>query len=445
MQNLSPLLLEAFTLPQHVAIAVSGGSDSMALALLTQEWALAHGCTITALTVDHGLRPESANEAQQVGQWMLERGIPHHILTITVSNDGNTQANARTARYDAMSEWCRQRAVDTLLLAHHQDDQAETLLLRLARGSGVAGLRGMQPETSRDGIRLVRPLLEIPKSDLHDYLRRQNQCWVEDPSNQSSHYGRNRLRTLMPALAAIGITSQALAHSAARLGETHDFILTQTLEALKSCATMEALGYARLQISSFRTLHPLLQQEALRHMLCQISGNPLPPRAGPLQHALTMLQDSSPTGFTLHGCQLFPVSDHPQSGDWYIARESSALPSPMQLPTETGSFIWDNRFTLQFATGNLLQSPVMVHAIQHLPRTLRREALSQLPAHQQRLPRRILDSLPALTCLDRLLALPHIPLNYLPEHLSCQLRFRAGPLEGYVCHGEHGQKEVTQI
>src|SRR5580700_10131771 len=135
---------EPFEARPRLAVAVSGGADSMALALLAQRWAEARGGELTALTVDHRLREAAAGEAAQVGRWLGQRGITHRIL---VREDGHprggVQAAARDARYRLLESWCREAGVLHLLVGHHREDQAETLLLRLARGSGLDGLAGM--------------------------------------------------------------------------------------------------------------------------------------------------------------------------------------------------------------------------------------------------------------------------------------------------------------
>src|SRR5689334_12818293 len=167
-----------FEVNPELAVAVSGGADSLALALLADRWARACGGRVTALTVDHGLRPEAAREARQVGRWLKASGIRHVILRwsppamkkTATARLANLQAAARDARYELLCGWCRQHAVLHLLLAHHRDDQAETLLLRLARGSGLDGLAAMAPLVERSAVRLLRPLLAVPKTAITGYL-----------------------------------------------------------------------------------------------------------------------------------------------------------------------------------------------------------------------------------------------------------------------------------
>lgn len=179
----------------HVAVALSGGADSMACTLLANAWVAAHGGTLTALTVDHGLRPESAHEAAQVAAWMRERGIAHQVLTPPpLPAIRNPQAQARARRYGALLDHCRSHAIPALLLAHHADDQAETVALQRHRGASPASRAGMAVVTPRGGVSLLRPLLGVRKRELMRYLAAQRVVWLEDPSNARDDYARNRLR-----------------------------------------------------------------------------------------------------------------------------------------------------------------------------------------------------------------------------------------------------------
>lgn len=157
--------LGPFESAPRLALAVSGGSDSMALALLASAWAEAKGGEATALIVDHGLRRGSAAEAGRVRAWLRARGIGCRILRWRGAKPAaNLQAAARAARYALLTGWCRKAGILHLLLAHQQDDQAETLLLRLGRGSGLDGLAAMAPLASGADLRLLRPLLDFPRA-----------------------------------------------------------------------------------------------------------------------------------------------------------------------------------------------------------------------------------------------------------------------------------------
>jgi tRNA(Ile)-lysidine synthase len=182
----------------------------MACALLAHDWAKAHRAALTTLTVDHGLRPESRAEAEQVAGWMEARGIAHYILTpLPMPEIRNPQAQARARRYKALGDYCRAHGTTHLLLGHHADDQAETVALQRHRGSNPASRAGMAFVSPRHNLNLVRPLLGVRKRNLITYLESQHQPWMEDPSNQSDRYARNRLRQTMNEAEIIALWHEA--------------------------------------------------------------------------------------------------------------------------------------------------------------------------------------------------------------------------------------------
>ena len=179
----------------RVAIAVSGGPDSMALMLLADRWARQSGGEAWGLTVDHGLRPESAAEAGIVAGWLAGRGIRHEtLLWEDEKPTGGIQEAARDARYRLLSEWCRAHACLHLLTAHHREDQAETHLIRRRAGSGIDGLAGMSAVRELPHCRLARPLLAVPRARLAALLAAEGQPFLQDPSNLDPAFERARLR-----------------------------------------------------------------------------------------------------------------------------------------------------------------------------------------------------------------------------------------------------------
>ena len=199
----------------RLGLAVSGGPDSLALLLLAH--AVLPG-RIAAATVDHGLRAESAAESALVGQICSELEVPHAALRVAVE-PGNVQAQARTARYTALARWMESEGLEALATAHHADDQAETLLARLNRGSGVAGLAGVRARGVVPGTRmpLLRPLLGWRRSDLAEVVERAGIAPVQDPSNSDHRFDRARLRKALAG--ADWLDVPALALSAANLAD----------------------------------------------------------------------------------------------------------------------------------------------------------------------------------------------------------------------------------
>lgn len=203
-----------------LGLAVSGGPDSLALLLLT---AAAGRGRFEAATVDHGLRPESAAEAGFVAETCARLGVPHATLRVTVG-PGNLQAEARAARYAALSAWAQERGLGTIATAHHADDQAETMLMRLGRGSGVRGLAGIARESYPFdcGLALVRPLLAWRKAELAGVVAAAGLTPVNDPSNENSDFERVRARQLLQQ--AKWLDPMALAASAAHLSEANSVL-----------------------------------------------------------------------------------------------------------------------------------------------------------------------------------------------------------------------------
>ncbi|MEO1492883.1 MAG: tRNA lysidine(34) synthetase TilS, partial [Pseudomonadota bacterium] len=233
-----------------VGVAVSGGSDSMALLALLHRWADGRDVRISAATVDHGLRVEARAEAERVAAFCASRGIRHEILTLgDLSGPGNLSARARDARYAALTahflpQGCVTdapyetsadavgcvRDAPLVLLGHTMDDQAETVLMRLARGSGAEGLSAMAPERHAHGIRWVRPLLALRRDALRDWLRAEGIAWIDDPTNADPRYDRVKARRALEALTPLGLTAEGVADTAARLARQSEVLRTAATE-----------------------------------------------------------------------------------------------------------------------------------------------------------------------------------------------------------------------
>jgi tRNA(Ile)-lysidine synthase len=213
-------------------IAVSGGPDSIALLLMAAEWARRRGRTrIEAATVDHGLRPESADEAKSVAALCARLGVSHRVLQWKgLKPVSRLQERARDARYRLLIDRAKAIGADALLTAHHADDQAETVLFRLLRGSGVAGLRGMDLTTSRDGMMIARPLIGLKKRELIAFVQARGAPFVDDPSNADPRFARTRLRALLARLGEEGLDADGLDRLARRAGETEQALAQLTAE-----------------------------------------------------------------------------------------------------------------------------------------------------------------------------------------------------------------------
>ena len=207
-----------------IVLAVSGGPDSVALMWLAARWrrALARGPRLITVTVDHGLRRAAAREARDVKRLAQSLDLQHHTLRWTGAKPRTgLPAAAREARYRLLAQAARKHGATHVLTAHTRDDQAETLLMRMLRGSGIAGLAAMARETEREGLRLARPLLDISKAQLIATLKKAGVGFTDDPTNRDPAFTRPRLRALMPALAEEGGDARNLARLAARLARAN--------------------------------------------------------------------------------------------------------------------------------------------------------------------------------------------------------------------------------
>jgi len=216
-----------------VGLAVSGGPDSLALLLLVHEVAPRN---FAVATVDHGLRPEAAQEATVVGAICADRGIPHHTLTLSLSKGSAVQERARTARYGALSQWCADQGLAALVTAHHADDQAETMVMRLNRKVGLRGLAGMRAVAVVPGtptLPLIRPLLEWRRTDLATIVEDAGLCAVHDPSNCDTAYERVRVRAALTSSNAFDASAfAATAHHLAEADEALEWAVAQLWQSV---------------------------------------------------------------------------------------------------------------------------------------------------------------------------------------------------------------------
>jgi tRNA(Ile)-lysidine synthase len=227
-------LFKNFSGCSRILLAISGGPDSTALMLLAARWrdANKNAPKLIAATVDHRLRPEAKREAAQVAKLARKLKIPHHVLSWRGKKPkAGLQEAARTARYELLIELARKMGTEAIVTAHTQDDQAETMLHRIGRGSGVTGLAGIRGKSERNGIVILRPLLGIPKTKLESILHREKISFAVDPTNSDHKFLRPRLRQLAPMLAKEGIDSARLSLLAKRLARAEAAIEMAVSEA----------------------------------------------------------------------------------------------------------------------------------------------------------------------------------------------------------------------
>lgn len=232
-------------LKERIAVAVSGGADSLCLTLMLHEYSKKQGIELKALTVDHQIRKESSKEAKEVHKFLKKQGIQHEIL-LNKEKIGQTKVEeqARSIRYQLLTDYCKKNNIQTLFVAHQQEDQIETFLSRLARGSSVEGLSAMREKVYRNGVLLVRPFLDISKSEIEKYLSQKNLNWVKDPMNEDESFERVKWRKFLPVLEEKGLPLKNILSSTKRLNRAAQALFWYQETFIKEGVTFYPEGYA---------------------------------------------------------------------------------------------------------------------------------------------------------------------------------------------------------
>ncbi|WP_232897170.1 tRNA lysidine(34) synthetase TilS [Pontibaca salina] len=315
--------------PARIGVAVSGGGDSVALLHLLTRCFDDREVTLFAATVNHGLRPEAAQEAEDVARLAQQLGISHQILHWHGwGGRGNMQDRARRARYELLADWAKNNEISMVATGHTIDDQAETVLMRLARASGVDGLSAMAERTPLSGITLIRPMLKQSRADLRDYLRRQGLCWAEDPGNEDLAYDRIRVRKALGVLHSLGLTAPKLAQVAANMQSARDALKQQTYSAALQIAAIDG-GDVVFALPEFRSLPDEVARRLLGQAIRWVGGGDYLPRRVPLQAAVADLSG------TLGGCRILQQKDAIR-----IAREYEAVKSFQAAPDQAWDGLW---------------------------------------------------------------------------------------------------------
>jgi tRNA(Ile)-lysidine synthase len=412
----------------RIYLAVSGGADSTALMHLVAAWLEAGWPKnggglrpdVCVLTVDHGLRPEAAAEAEGVVAAADSLGLRAEILCWQGAKPKTgLQEAARAARYEVMLGHIRQAVGDpaeaVLVTGHHRDDTAETLLMRLARGAGVDGLASMQAHGYREELAILRPLLDTPKSRLQATLNVAGASWIEDPSNQNLMFERVQLRAAEAARAELGLDDAALALTARRMARARRALDTMTADWLAPSLREPLL--ARSGIYVWRGLAGSIPDEiairALMRLLPAIGGIDLPPRLLRTERLWDDMQHGDFAGATLCNCVVRPGKE----ADMIIYREPERGSLP-EIDTEPGrALVWDNRFEVKTN-----------ESVRVRPLTLQDLAKFEFDARANRMsyPVDALRATPVFADGDGLLAIPALnmhrdgPKALAAEQLTCR-------------------------
>ena len=347
-------VFEPFEAMPRLAVGLSGGGDSMALCLLADRWARnRHGYSI-AFIVDHQLRRNSCHEVRLITARLHQLNIAHD--TLIWHNPKATSAAAREARFLLLTEACRRHGILHLLLAHQAEDQIETLLIRLASGSGLLGLAAMAPLTERGFGRILRPLLTTPRMRLRAYLRHQSEGWLEDPSNKDIRFARARLRAHSTTLSRAGLTSGRLIASISNFSQARRSLEEEVARLALLCIRIDPGGLVWIEAEPLlKAPSPLLQTIVLGNAIAIAAGRPHRPRSQALSKLAEYLR-IKPKGSarTLGGAVI-----HRRGSMILIGREQKALAPPILL-TALGNQAWDGRFR---SDGCRLRGQFWVHPL----------------------------------------------------------------------------------
>lgn len=395
--------LRPFETAPHLAVAVSGGADSFALALLADRWARPRHGRVTALIVDHGLRPDSAAEARTVARWLAAHGVRRRILAWRGPKPAtNIAAAARAARYALLRSWCREAGVVHLLLGHQRDDQAETMLLRLARGSGLDGLASMPDISELAHVRLLRPLLSVPRERLRALLTARRQSWIEDPTNVDPAYARARVRAMGEALAAEGLTRERLAETAGNLGRARAAIEVAVAAVLAEAATIDPAGYCALDVAALGRAPEEVSLRALAAVLATVSGAEYPPRFDRLRRLhREVVEARRKRALTLGGCLVLP-----NPAAVLIVREPAAIAAPVRITVPGTALEWDGRYHVCIGRRDGSRADLVLGALGADGRAEINRLQPELKAHP--IPSSARASLPAIRDRRGVLLVPHL-------------------------------------
>lgn len=296
---------------QNIAVAVSGGGDSMALAILLADWVKDKNIKLHAITVDHGLRAESADEAKMVAKILRPLGITHKILKWDGEKPKTKiQEAARDARYRLMSEYCASKKITYLCIAHHGQDQMETILFRMAKGTGLDGMAGMRPAHILDnGLTLLRPLLPVSHQDLLETLKSRKIEWIEDPSNENDRYARVRIRNIIDVLENEGLSPARISSLSNRIYQSIHLIDYLIDKEYKSIILNKDTERIEINYNELLPLPPEGKVRILKMLISEFqSHKKYAARLEDIERLASKMDDQF-KGATLGGCQFSKKKD----------------------------------------------------------------------------------------------------------------------------------------
>jgi len=398
----------------RIAVAVSGGPDSTALALLARDWVRTQRGSLLALIVDHRLRPGSAEEACRVRARLAAAGVPAEVLTWQGGSTGTAglEERAREARYALLRAACRSHGILHLLTGHHLDDQLETVAMREARGSGPVGLAGMPAERFFEEVRLLRPLLRFPRARLEATVRRAGLAFEADPLNLDPRFARARLR-------ATGFDRARLLALRDRAAAVRRELEEAVARLACRAVALRPLGWAELARAPFDEAGEEVATLLLARLVTTIAGRDHLPRGERTRRAVVRLREGADRALTLGGCVL-----RRRARTWTVCREPAQVPRSLAF-TGPATVQFDGRFRVRVGAEGRFELLSVAEA-------LRRDILPPADAERTGMPAAARLSLPVVVRDGVVLAAPpayrvarllHIEVGFVPRRRLLEASF----------------------
>ena len=397
----------------RIALAVSGGRDSMALMYLVYRWKahLALNIDIEVLTVNHNLRKAAEDECRFVHKITENYGFRHTVLSWKHGHiDTSIQEKARKARYKLMLDYVRGENINTILTAHTSDDNIETFIMRLAKGSGIDGLKSINEIRYEDGIQIQRPLLSLSRSLTTKILRSTGNEWVDDPTNDDESFERVKIRNNISSLSTFNISSNNLTKTIQRLARTHESISYFTNSVSEKLVELSELGHADIDFDKLSNYPEEIILRVIAKALTDINGGTVS-----LSSLEAVIADLIKTGRskTLNGCQIIP-----KKNKYVIVRENRGI-RPVEIKINE-RISWDGRFDVHLKSCD--KANIVIDQIGNA------DDLGEMidGTSFQNLPKYLLRALPGGFIEDKLVLLPNTHNIYNRGYLDVKFRVSNG-------------------
>jgi tRNA(Ile)-lysidine synthase len=406
LSNLTYLTLRL----KKIAVAVSGGSDSVGLLMLLHHFSKQSGKEIIVLSVNHNLRPEAKEEVEYVK--ILSKKLGHEAFILSwdhQNNFSNLQARAREARYSLMTEKCKELGIDLLCTAHHEDDFLENYLIRKERKSGIFGLSSGY-KTFINDVMVIRPLYNIPKIQVSNYLRRLGVRWFEDASNHTTKYKRGSIRQFLASKNEL--FKENLRQELAEINIKADSLKNYFIKSIAEVVKIYDYGAAEINLDKFEDEKFVSDNEIklylISYILTIISGQVTMPRAESVIKIIELLNQGQNFTKTLHGCFI------ERGGNSIMIYREFGRVKPRDI-VFAPSAIWDNRFKLEGWVD--IPGAYITYLTENDYKLLKSELIIKKNVGL-RVSRKILFTFPVIKVLEKVVSLPHI--SYYCSHISSE-------------------------